>query len=300
MLNKLKSSIALLGFVSLIGFSSCTEDTTTTPDNSSPTIGKAFITTTGSYWIYQNQVLDTNGIIVTALGSTFDSTFVKSNYSLDGKQATELATFTIDAPGVPATGEASIEIYAKEGEKVYVNTTNLLSDMGEGLPFDIGDISNIDKWLVLLQDASNWDILTFPINVPNFNFVDGLPVTLQLAGNLTLKGKKVGEEDITINGTKYRAAKYTTISSVVAEIQLGEDFILIGRKGTQLATLTSPTETSIWIVNGIGIVKTDTKPFTTKLSIVPSFKALVSTFGITDSETKNGGDVSTLIRYNVK
>lgn len=304
MLNKLKSSLVILGFVSIIGFSSCTDDDTTTgPDNSAPSISKAFVTTTGSYWIYQNQETDSTGKIDSSIPTTFDSTIVKSNYSLDGKNASEFLTYTSEALGVPSMVEPSTAIYAKEGEKVYINSANFLGDFSEGLP--IGDISGVEKWLTIMQDASSWDILTFPIVVDDLSDfpllpVEDLPVKIQLRGDFTVSGKKLGNEEITINGTKYQAAKYQTITSINAKVQLGEDYLFVFKKDSDVVTITIPTETNIWIVNGIGIVKTETKPFSTKVTIVPTFKTILEGLGVTDSETKNGGSISNIVRYNVK
>lgn len=296
-LSRAKNYLMLFGAFSIIGLSSCTDDEPTASGDA--TIGSSFPTTAGSYWVYQNQEIDTNGVLLPEIIG-FDSTIAGTSYSLDGKTAIDFTTYSADADGNYSM-ESDKVIYAKENNTVFMSTANLVGDLGEGggLPIDIGDIGNIDKWVIGMQDKSTWDILTFPIELPTFELGEDLPFSLAMSGAAKITGSKIGNETVTIGGKTYKTIKFAMTVDFTADLKLAAQFAVFPA-GTKVATISNPSTTNMWIADGVGIIKTETLPSTTKFTIVPSFATLAEGLGFGSREDKTGGTVSTILRYNVK
>lgn len=300
-LNSAKNYLMLFGAFSIIGLSSCTDDEPTT-SGGGVTIGGAFPTTAGSYWVYQNQATDSLGnLIPEVIG--LDSTVAGTSYSLDGKTAVDFTTYPGSVDGVYDVSDTakSVVTYAKENNTIYISTANLVGGLGSegGLPIDITDLGNIDKWLIGMQDKNTWDMLTFPVELPSFDLGEELPMSLAMSGAAKITGTKEKTETVTIGGKTYNTIKFAMTVDFTADIKLSEQFLLFPA-GTKVATISNPGTTYMWIAEGVGVVKTESSPSTTKFTIAPAFESIAGAAGFGSSETKNGGSVSTILRYNVK
>jgi hypothetical protein len=295
-LHSAKNYLLVFGAVAIIGLSSCEKDDTTSPTGI--TIGGSFPTTSGSYWVYENKETDTNGVLIPEVIG-LDSTVAGNSYSLDGQTAVDFMTYSTNESG-EWNMEGSKSTYAKESNIVYISTNEIISGLGEGFPFSIGDVTNIEKWVIAMQDKPTWDMLTFPIEVAEFELPGvPLPAKMQLNGTLKMSGAKIGTENVTIAGKTYSAMKFAMTSGMEAKLQLGEQFLFFA-KGTDVAVIKFPNVTNLYIVDGIGIVKTETMPSSTSITVVPAFETIAAGAGFGSQVTKNGGEVSTLIRHKIK
>lgn len=296
---KAKNYLMLFGAVSILSLSSCTDDNKPT-DGGSATISSSFPMTNGSYWVYQNQEIDTNGAVVPAIIG-FDSTVAGAGYSLDGKTAVDFNTYSADENGVYTSEASGTTIYAKEGNIVYTSSSSMLADMieGQGLPIAPADLAKIDKWLIAMQDKAIWEVLSLPMEIDDVPFLGDLPVKVGLKATVGITGAKIGNDQVVVAGKTYNATKFAMNIGFIGDLALSESFVVLP-KGTKVATIASPMVTNIWIVDGIGIVKTRTSNSELKIEIVPAVKAFAENLGIADMAEKTPGSVSTLVRYNVK
>ena len=302
LLNKLQSAknyLMVFGVVSIIGLSSCEKDDDTPTNTGGTSISGSFPTTSGSYWVYETTETDTNGVLA-ATPYGMDSTIAGTAYTHEGKTtAVDFTTYSTDESGNWSM-EGSKTTYAKESNIVYVSTEEIIGGISEGFPIGIGDVTNIEKWIIAMQDKSSWDMLTFPLDIADFALPGmELPAKMQLKGTLKLAGSKVGTENVTIAGKSYSATKFSMTMSMEADLQLAEQLLLFP-KGTKVATIKFPSVNNMYIVEGIGVVKTETLPSSTSIAIAPTFEVIAAGAGVTSSITKNGGEITTLIRYNVK
>jgi hypothetical protein len=292
-----KNYLLVFGAVAIIGLSSCEkDDTTTTPTGT--TIGGAFVTTSGSYWVYDKKKTDINGVVVPSSKITMDSTITGMSYDLDGKSnAVDFTTYSTDSTTGVWRMDSRKETYAKEGNIVYFSTTGIIGDIAPGgIPLDFGDISNIEKWVMSMQDKPTWDMLTFPINIPNLK-VPGVDfgIDLKVSGDIKFTGAKLTNENITYENKTYSAMKFEMFTNVKAFVKTP-----VFTSDVEVVTISYPIKSHIWIVEGIGIVKRETLKSTTNLAINPLFASLLDGMGFKSGDTQNGGEISTLIRHKIK
>lgn len=294
-----KNYLMVFGTVAIIGLSSCEKDADNPTNTGGTAIGTSFPTTSGSYWVYENKEIDTNGVVATT-SFGLDSMVAGTSYSFESKTAVDFTTYSTRENG-EWNMEGSKTIYAKEGNTIYLSTNEIISGLGEGFPFSIGDVTNVEKWVIAMQDKPTWDMLEFPIDIAEFELPGvELPAKMQLKGLLKISGSKVGTENVTFGGKTYSAIKFAMNMNMEAKLQLAETFLGIFPKGTEVAVIKFPNVSNMYLVDGIGIVKNETMPSSTSITVAPTFETIAAAAGFSSNITKNGGEVSTLLRYNVK
>ncbi len=157
-------------------FNACSSTTPTTPPDYYKGIDKM-----GSYWIYQNQEIDTNGVLS---GATYtDSMWVNGVQFIDGKQATVLVTYSAQG-GTPSYDTTYIY---RDANKLYAYI------QPPQLPMDTVTLPKMWVLVVNQEATTKWII------------VDTMKLTRDV---------KVSSFDVTINANMWMdaASKDSTIT----------------------------------------------------------------------------------------
>lgn len=270
MKNKLASLLAMLALVLII--SSCGSDTPATPVESTD----VFPNMVGNYWINENYSLDTLGVVDTK-SLTIDSTIVTGSVLMNGKQATEMTSYTIGSKDT-----ASKAYIAKEGNTVFMDAMSineLASAFSGFVEVDATKLYLDEKWLLIVDPSkTSWTSATKNFtNIPfKYSTFAGT-----MSGTNIVTGRKGGTESITLQGKTSTAQEYIMESNIVSNLSI------IIPAGTVKVKFVN----HIWIVNGIGMVKQSTENIIIDMD--------VSLAGIKQIQKIPGGK-ATCIRYKIK
>ncbi len=240
----MKKSIVLLMAVIIVAVSlnSCSEDDS--PTNGSIDIVDYFPMEQNSWWKYENHVLDTAD--QKPIGDAEYDSVAVTNEDVDklGKTAYEFTTWDI----VDGKAQDPIKDYFyMEGDQLYA-FSDLISrqlDLGTSLPIPI-EID--DRWVKIADpNEGSWEIFE--------QKMEGVPIDLgvptSFTGDFKITGnKKETATDIAENNvTTQRYEILFVIKGIADAGVLGSYDLLIEARY------------SVWFAEGIGIVKTELKPF---------------------------------------
>ncbi len=209
----------------------------------------------GNYWIYNGVTLDVNG---NETGTSWrDSSVVTGQKIVAGKQAYEISEYV----GSSLTG---LWYVSKDGGKYYIYFPSV------GAPFD----SLSGRWILWVDPASpNWTILNQQIKI-NIDTANGLTAS----GTLSVVANRGAGESITIKNQTVQAQRYDWDINFNGKIDQ-----IPG------SSLTISGKIRWYFTSGIGMVKNQIDPLTTRL-IVPL---------LADTTFKSEGQKITLIDYKL-
>ncbi len=238
-----KNLILLMAIImAVMSLPSCSEDN---PAESSSDITDYFPMLLDSWWKYENHVLDS------ATGqpigdAEYDSMAVTNNAAEKlSKTVTEFTTWDL----VDGNAQAPVmDYFYMEGDKLYAFSDLIARqlDLGSSLPIPI----SIDEMWVKIADpgASSWQIFQQPLkDIP----ID-IGVQVSLNGTFTISGNKKEISTTEIAGNDVKTQRYEILFVIKGVVDTG----ILGNKD-----LTVEARYSVWFAEGIGIVKTELKPF---------------------------------------
>ncbi len=269
MKNKITSLFAFFALVVLI--SSCSDNSTTTPDT---TTTDMFPNTIGNYWINENYSLDTLGAIDMTSKST-DSTIVTGSMQLNGKLATELTTIAKDT---------TTKNYISKGTNQLFSGADMINGLVGAftayISVDPNKLYLDEKWLLVAdQSQTSWAIATK--NFTNIPFSYNTTMNGTMSGTTVVTGKKGTTLKMTIQGKEYTAQEYIMESNLNSNLSI---IIPIG-------TIKIQNTQHFWLVPGVGLVKQQVDNIVIDMDI-PSAKI--------KQTQKFAGGVSNCIRFKLK
>lgn len=229
----------------IIFMASCSDDSSTNPDDNTGNKENYFATTQGSYWIYENETEDENQEKVV----TRDSVALESVEQKDGKEAYNCKTYTdSDNNGTYETNNDTETFYATAEGKLYIHKDAFLpAGLGEGSLIDFsGQIEFKDDW-IKIADASDddWDIVESEIEItlPGLGFV--------VTGDVDSEGENTKKtKEVTVNGEKITTYGYKVDINFNGQVTISGFPVAINFTST----------TIYWVAKGIGPVLIETSP----------------------------------------
>lgn len=288
-MNFFKKTLVSASAIAMIFVASCSDDSSTNTNNTntSVAISKSFPISEGSFWINDSY--------------TIDSMNVKTKASLDSIVCYKLATYkeksnvAKDVMFTMKTGSdtymaGDTSYYSLEGNKLYVgaeliNNAIAKSSTENAVVGLISSLFTVDQsWLLVANsDASTWDIYSKQIKD---QAVTVLGQSLIVNANMTVKGTKGIEENLTIAGKSVKAQKYT------ANLKIEGTGTLLGTKAVDFSI---NVVFNFWTSEGIGIVKRSNEGNNIKIVVASAFQSLLQS-----SESVTGKTEDVLIRYSIK
>ena len=238
-----KSKIFLLFLSFSIIILSCSEDNPSGGNSSTLLPGKA-----GSYWIYMNFALDSNGNRK-ATNPTIDSTTIVGNIVIHDTSGIVALSFSIDSTGI-SKGDSSF--YHTEKLKVFTYSnyfSNLLGNFSSSLNIPINE-----QW-VKLVDGEDEDWKVIEQDIPETEIFSGV----KMKGNVTILGTKSGNETIQAESQNYNCRKFVlkmTFSGNVTIFNFTYPIIL-------------ERNTLLYFADNLGLIKSVIEPMKVPLLPVP-------------------------------
>lgn len=269
----MKKLLVLIGAVVLLA--SCSDDTTTNPDDNPSESENYFATTQGSYWIYENETeSEETGKVITK-----DSVALKSVEQKDGKEAYNCKTYSdADNNGSYETSSDTETFYATAKGELYIHKDAFLPPaLAGGGFFDFADqIEFKSDWIKIADDGdSDWDIVESEINItiPDFGFI--------VTGDVDSEGENLNKtKEVSVNG------------EIITTYGYKVDVNFKGNIRTDIIPIPIPieftTSTTYWVAKGIGPVIIETEETVIESAFADSFP---------DALPTQPGSTSTLKTY---
>ncbi|MFC2131027.1 hypothetical protein ACFLSQ_06295 [Bacteroidota bacterium] len=261
----------LITVVSLmLFFSSCSDDSTNTPDDTN-TENKYFPTNVGSEWTYINYELDDEGNKDT--DTEYNTKIVVTGTEQkDAKESYIYQTQDLDGNKIDDN-----QYYYTTNSKIYWYS-DLIPEMDFSLPLDY----NFAWHKIVDANGSAWVLRNDPIEDLSFD-VPGIG-SVSLNGAFTISVTKMENENVTF-GTNMDQS----INSSIYNLSYTYD----GESTSDLGT--HPTKFTKnymrYFAEDIGLIKYTDEPFTIKVDITG--------FGTWIDAFKSGGEEQVLLEYNI-
>ncbi|GEM_PF-2616056 len=275
----MKKIFLLLTLLTPLAFMSCSEDVTT------PSKGTFLPATKGTWWIMEDYATDSLGN-TTGTPSTSTMT-VGSTIDLNGKKAVQYLN-TIDNVQFDTT------LYASEGQIIYTDGTQF-NQIGSIFGAFLGGGTSPDldlnlTWVKIADpNTPSWEVTK--VDIPEMDisqlFGGAGGVKANLNGYIKVSGAQGGTEDITIKGKIYSASKFNINVEFIGKVTT----TLFNQK-VELATINFILGQSYYFVEGIGMVK--------QLNTGQTFEIKARVPNVPNQNRKTGGNVSTVIDFNIK
>ncbi|MES2764980.1 MAG: hypothetical protein V4642_03875 [Bacteroidota bacterium] len=240
------------------------DDNTVTPT----TTANYYPTTTGSYWVYEDHAIDTNGTQSTEVMST-DSTYAGGQKTVGDKVANEFMTRTVSEFGDTTTSSYS---YSEDSQIYsYINAAEFSPLGGEAASMWVktADFKATTEWTALTQELP-------AIEVPA-ELTGGFAVSV--TPKYTMKGKKGTMQAVTFEGKSMQAQEIISTTSVTL------DKIKLSGFPTGQSVSFDVINKSYFVEN-IGMVKSVTEPYSF------SFPGI--------GTMKQEGNAQILVRHSIK
>lgn len=227
-----------VAFVALI-IAGCSSTTTTPGTPSSYLPG-----TTGSYFVRSNVTLekDTTTGAVNEVEPYEDSTVVTGKATMtDSKGVSKNAVVMVTYQN----GDPQDTTYmAEDGNKIYA-----LMDLSAGAELGVGNVDLGSRWTLVADQGATaeWTAVSDSVSGISIDY-NGTTIMANVA--VSVKCKKNGTENLTINGKLVETLKYIMTYNVTMYLNLGIAVVPIP------VTLTS----DIWIGKGVGMAKQIQQP----------------------------------------
>jgi hypothetical protein len=261
-MKKLSTMAALCVFATLV-LASCskTDSGTTNP----PADKNYFPLTAGNSWTYDGVATeDKSGTVTDIAGTSYTTTTaVDAALTYEGKSAYRLVSTMSDMT-------KDTTYVSKSGSQMYTYIA-----LNPGAVAGVAGLDFGSRWMLIADfNASAWSILdTNLTDVP----IDFNGTTLNAKINVKVSGAKGGTSSMTIGAATVQAQEFTMTFSINATVTV--PFL-----GDQTIPVTFTQKT--YVAENIGIVKTETLPFTISVPGTPP--------------QSNNGSRETLKTYTVK
>ncbi|MCX6154938.1 MAG: hypothetical protein NT007_12350 [Candidatus Kapabacteria bacterium] len=269
----MKNIITLIfAIVLVLGIYSCSDGNSNSSNPPSSKFGSYFPTTIGSYWIYKNIPIDTNGV-AHPLSATYDSVVLVGPITLNDTAGFDYKTFTFDSTFKRIT-DTSVHVYYRfTNEKIYrYSDVSGLNVSGLGMD---SSISSIPKYWSTMLDftASLWRVFKMPIDSTTFK----LPLPIPINGSVEMQGEPSADKSFQIGSSNVITKAFLLTLKIDVTITIPGLPVPINTKSNMTY--------HYYVGNNIGFVSDVTDP---------------STFNMTIMSQKTGGYNRTLLRYHLK
>ncbi|CAN5543297.1 hypothetical protein BH10BAC6_BH10BAC6_15280 [soil metagenome] len=241
MLKQLASMTAIVAIA--LGLGACSKDSATNPTTNSVYL----VTTPGSYWLYDDFALTGSSTAPTSSKTGTDSLVVMGPSTQGGLACTAYADYVTDSAGTTIDTTYQRE----DGGKLYTYFPLQINGLGGLGAVDVGN-----KWVVIAdQNGSTWTSFdTTLTNVP-LDY-SGTVLTANIA--LKMTGKKIGIENVTVNGTSYSALHCLSTFDITMTV-------------TGFGTIPFSIPINYWLVANKGVVKMEQPPQSVTIPIIGAF-----------------------------
>ena len=202
-----KLNLSLCVLFSIILLNSCSENSSPTNTENQLEMADYFPHTQGSWWIFQNYLIDPLGNSILTDGT--DSLFVWSESMIDGKEAISL--ISVSNYGGEITYDTSY--YHIDGSKLYVYQDNF------------EDLDS-KKWMLYIDlDANEWQIVKYEEHIDTV-FIDPMTedsIVVKSDYIIDFNGIQNGSKNYIISGNNVQTKGFKLSMKFESNWQIGEE-----------------------------------------------------------------------------
>ncbi|MBI5325581.1 MAG: hypothetical protein HZB41_09995 [Ignavibacteriae bacterium] len=216
-------------------------------DNPSGSNGSTLLpTSTGTYWVYLDYSLDSNGNRTNA-NPTIDSTIVTGPITLHDTSGTIFVSFSIDSNGI-SNGDTTY--YHTNNKKVFA-FSNYFTNLIGGLAIAI-DLPISEQWIKLVDgEDEDWKVIEQEIPETDISGI-------KIKGNVTILGSKNGTEVINAESRNFNTTKFTLKLIFTGSVTIFSTTL----------PLNLERKTYLYFADNVGLIRSVIEPM--KLDLLPN------------------------------